>query len=272
MNLFGIIIHTGRRAALPLGFILILAIFAISTGKTGAAGNHVTSVADRTIRSVSTTAAAGGQVTVSIEMDSLGDEGAISFSLGYNPNALTNPVVTLGSGVPAGTILSINQEQLSEGRVGVLLDGVTPFAISPPARQLITVKFDVPLTAPLGQAPIVFIGIPTGRSVATTLGVLVPAVYNIGAVTITPGASMVTIGGRVTTPSGQNLRNTVVTLIDANNVRRTATTSSFGIYSFADVQTGATYTLTVSSKRYRFSPLVVNVTAAASNLDLVGLE
>lgn len=85
-------------------------------------------------------------------------------------------------------------------------------------------------------------------------------------------SSDVSISGRVTTPGGQNLRNAVVSLIDSNGVRRTATTSSFGLYSFEGVRTGETYTLTVGSKRYRFSPRVLPVDAALANVDFVGLE
>ena len=85
-------------------------------------------------------------------------------------------------------------------------------------------------------------------------------------------SSDVTISGKVTTPSGQNLRNAVVSMIDASGLKRTATTSSFGLYSFEGVRTGETYTLTVGSKRYRFSPKVLQIDAALANLDFVGLE
>ncbi|MEQ1606744.1 MAG: hypothetical protein ABL999_17920 [Pyrinomonadaceae bacterium] len=85
-------------------------------------------------------------------------------------------------------------------------------------------------------------------------------------------SSDVTVSGRVTTPGGQNLRNVVVSIIDSLGVRRTATTSSFGIYSFDSVRTGEIYTLTVASKRYRFSPKIMQIDAALSNVDFVGLE
>ncbi len=84
--------------------------------------------------------------------------------------------------------------------------------------------------------------------------------------------SDVTIGGRVTTPSGLNLRNALVTLIDSAGDRRTTQTSSFGIYSFANVRTGETYTITAGSKRYRFSPQILLVNTALTNVDFVGLE
>ena len=80
------------------------------------------------------------------------------------------------------------------------------------------------------------------------------------------------VDGRVTTPDGRGLRNAVVSIIDSQSNRRTVTTSSFGVYSLANVTTGQTYTLTVSSKRYRFSPKVLQINGDLSNLDFVGLE
>jgi glucose/arabinose dehydrogenase len=84
--------------------------------------------------------------------------------------------------------------------------------------------------------------------------------------------AQVSVSGRVSTPSGQGLRNAIVILTDAQGVRRTATTSSFGIYQFDDVATGQTYTLSVSSKRYRFTPRIENISNQVSNIDFVGLE
>jgi len=80
------------------------------------------------------------------------------------------------------------------------------------------------------------------------------------------------ITGRVVTPGGQALRNAIVTVIDANGNRLTATTSSFGVYTFASVQTGQIYTATVTSKRYRFSPQTLQVTGNLTNVDFTGLE
>ncbi len=82
----------------------------------------------------------------------------------------------------------------------------------------------------------------------------------------------VSVSGRVTTPSGLGIRNAAVTLIDAQDQRRTATTSSFGLYSFTDITAGQTYTISVGSKRYRFSPQVLQITGSLSNVDFVGLE
>jgi cytochrome c peroxidase len=82
----------------------------------------------------------------------------------------------------------------------------------------------------------------------------------------------VSITGRVTTPTGQGLRNAVVSLVDSTGVRRTATTSSFGIYTFSGIPAGAGYSLAVASKRYRFSPRIFDITGDLTGVDFTGLE
>lgn len=82
----------------------------------------------------------------------------------------------------------------------------------------------------------------------------------------------VSITGRVTTPTGQGLRNAVVSLVDSTGVRRTATTSSFGIYTFSGIPAGAGYSLAVASKRYRFSPRIFDITENLTGVDFTGLE
>ncbi len=89
---------------------------------------------------------------------------------------------------------------------------------------------------------------------------------------VTLAAPPITISGRVTTPTGLGLRNAVVTLVEPSGSRRTATTSSFGIYSFANVPSGQNYTISVTSKRYRFAPRIQVISQSVSDLDFVGLE
>lgn len=81
-----------------------------------------------------------------------------------------------------------------------------------------------------------------------------------------------TVSGRVTSPDGRGLRNAAVSITDSQNVIRIVTTSSFGFYAFDSVLTGAAYTIRVSSRRYRFSSMVIQVNDNLSNVDFVGLE
>ncbi len=84
---------------------------------------------------------------------------------------------------------------------------------------------------------------------------------------------MVTMTGRVLSPEGMVVRNTAVVMSNSNNLKRTATTSSFGIFTFEGVRVNETYTLSVSSKRYRFAPQFVNVGSSnVTTADFVGLQ
>lgn len=84
-------------------------------------------------------------------------------------------------------------------------------------------------------------------------------------------ASNATVSGLVTTPDGRGLRNATVVITDSAGVSRSVMTSSFGFYSFSDMPTGATYTIRVRSRRYRFADRQVTVTGD-TQVDFVGLE
>lgn len=97
--------------------------------------------------------------------------------------------------------------------------------------------------------------------------------FLIDDITLETGCTLATatITGRVTTPAGLSLRNAVVSLTNSQGISVTATTSSFGVFSFANVTAGQSYVMGISSNRYRFA--VQNV-AVNGNLNLlfVGLE
>lgn len=88
----------------------------------------------------------------------------------------------------------------------------------------------------------------------------------------TPPGQSVSVSGRVLTSDGRGLRTATVSITDSNNVKRTATTSSFGFYSFDTVQTGQNYTIAISSRSYRFASRVVSVAGDLTDVDFVGLE
>ncbi len=82
-----------------------------------------------------------------------------------------------------------------------------------------------------------------------------------------PTAASVSVGGRVLTDRGRGLTNDFVVLTDKNGNTRTARTTAFGYYRFADVAAGETYILSVRSKRYSFAPQVVSVTEDLTELN-----
>ncbi|MGI8788257.1 MAG: LamG-like jellyroll fold domain-containing protein [Pyrinomonadaceae bacterium] len=86
-----------------------------------------------------------------------------------------------------------------------------------------------------------------------------------------PTAAPVSIGGRVLIAGGRGIRNVRVSLTDASGETRIAITNAFGYYHFADVESGATYILSVSAKRYRFEnpTQVISVNEEIENADFV---
>lgn len=226
--------------------------------------------ATRTIRAVSVGTQPGQNVVVQVVMDSLGNESSASFSVNFNPALLTNPVVSLGSGVPAGTNIGTNLSQAAQGRIGILVDSTNTYAAG--TQQVATIRFTVPANAQIGLTPVTFGSIPTVQSVSSSQGALLPTTYQGGNVQIGSTAAGVGVSGRVITPDGRGVRNATVTLRGLDGVTQTATTSSFGVYVFDNVASGQSYVIGVASKRYRFASRVVQVTDSLFDLDLVGME
>ena len=101
-------------------------------------------------------------------------------------------------------------------------------------------------------------GVPFGRTISNHD----PIFFKV---TITsPGVS---VSGRVSISGGRGLHNAFVILTDGLGVARRVITNPFGYYRFVNVQAGATYTISVASKRYQFTPRVINVTDNLTDVD-----
>ena len=81
-----------------------------------------------------------------------------------------------------------------------------------------------------------------------------------------------TISGQVVDPAGRGFRATV-NLTGPGGTNRVATSSTFGFYTFENVPTGVSYTLSVSSRRFRF-PRIENllITSDLTDVNFVGQE
>ncbi|MBA3786621.1 MAG: carboxypeptidase regulatory-like domain-containing protein [Acidobacteria bacterium] len=84
-----------------------------------------------------------------------------------------------------------------------------------------------------------------------------------------PTAAGATVGGRVLASNGRGLAKARVTLTNSSGETFTSITSSFGYYEFSDVSPGQTVILSVSSKRYQFTPRVLNVGEDLYDLDFI---
>jgi leucyl aminopeptidase len=86
-----------------------------------------------------------------------------------------------------------------------------------------------------------------------------------GTSNITTAAS-VKLSGRVL-EGRRGISRARVSLSDANGAIRTTLTNSSGYYQFTDVAVGEIYTLDAQSKRYKFTPQLVNVTEELIDLN-----
>jgi hypothetical protein len=86
-----------------------------------------------------------------------------------------------------------------------------------------------------------------------------------------PVSTGFSLSGRVMTPDGGGLRNAQVILTKADGTKMTVPTSSMGYYTF-DGLANETYTVGVSSRRYRFNARNVDLSSSLANVDFTGIE
>ncbi len=237
-------------------------------------------VVGRIFRVISASGGLDTDVTVFVELDAQGNEIATQYSLNFNPAVLSisnmsgsNPNVTLGSGAPSGTTMTVNGSQVPAGRLGIVqnFNGGGQGAIPAGTKRIVNVTFHILPGAATGPSPIVFVDAPIFRITSDENGFGLDATYDQTGVVTVGNIATATVSGRVTTPDGRGVRNATVTITDQNNVTQSATTSSFGLYSFANVTAGQTYTLRAFSRLFRFPPRTVMVNGDLT-VDFVGLE
>ena len=106
---------------------------------------------------------------------------------------------------------------------------------------------------------------------------LAPTVSDQGAAiffvndSLAPTAAGVSVSGRVLTPSGAGLTNAVVYLTTQNGESIQTRTTSFGYFSFEDIEAGQTVVVSIGSKRFTFTPQIVAVSDNVSDLEFTGL-
>ena len=84
--------------------------------------------------------------------------------------------------------------------------------------------------------------------------------------------SNITLSGRILTSGGNGIRNGLVTISGGNlSSPITVQTGSFGYFNFSGLQSGATYTVTVATKRYVIAQpsRMVTTNANVNNFDFV---
>ncbi|HEU0009655.1 MAG TPA: lysyl oxidase family protein, partial [Verrucomicrobiae bacterium] len=138
------------------------------------------------------TAPIGGVAIIPIEMQSLGDESLVRFTLAFDPALLLNARVT-NSGTMSAAALTVNTTQVSSGRLGVSMSLPTGQSIPAGSHQeLVHAYFDVTNTAANGTVTSVgFENAPTTRGVILTNGLAAVTLFAAGPITLTTGEGRV---------------------------------------------------------------------------------
>lgn len=91
---------------------------------------------------------------------------------------------------------------------------------------------------------------------------------------VTPTAASIAISGRVTTREGRGITNAIVRLTDNTGNSRYVFTGRTGGYLFEDVESGQTYIISVSSRRFSFdnAAQIITPTDNLSDFDFVATQ
>lgn len=84
--------------------------------------------------------------------------------------------------------------------------------------------------------------------------------------TINAVSSTVSISGRVLTADGRGVKNAHVVLTDTNGGTVTISTGQKGFFTFSNVMSGRTYTISVQSRRFQYTPQTIPVSDNVTGL------
>ncbi|MBI3880058.1 MAG: immunoglobulin domain-containing protein [Verrucomicrobia bacterium] len=145
----------------------------------------------RVVRLVNATLQPGQTNTVSIELDSQGDEHGLAVSVNFNGAVMTVVSVAAGSGAGGATVIPNTN---TTGRVGLLLalSGTNTFLAG--TREVAQLRFIVPAEA-TGLALVTFGDTPAIRQVSDPVANELAASYTDGAVTLNGGLPTLRIAG-----------------------------------------------------------------------------
>ncbi len=124
----------------------------------------------------------GERISMEIELDSMGNEASLGFTLKYDAAAMKLTDIKLGEGVPTGTNLATNTTRAEEGQIGILLDAAQRYEKGP--RTVLILTFEISTTAPDGHYPITLSDDLLQRSISSDSGDLVDSAYINGVVVL----------------------------------------------------------------------------------------
>jgi len=130
----------------------------------------------------STNMSQGQSATVSVKLDTQGNENAVGFTLGFDPTAFTFGSVTLGSGM-SGVNLIANTSQTGTGKLGVILALSPGSTFAAGTKELVKVNLTAsPSTS--GAFPLTLTDLLVTRCISDPLANELPASYSDGILVI----------------------------------------------------------------------------------------
>ncbi|MDX2033601.1 MAG: cohesin domain-containing protein [Blastocatellia bacterium] len=173
---FTVVSNTQIRATVPAGAVS----GPVTISKPGCSDAQIAftvpTVGSRTLRVGCGSGSPGGQVTLPIELVSLGDENALGFSIQFDPAILS--VASVARGGDAGSaLINTNTGQLAQGRLGAALALPSGQAFAAGTRQVATVTFNIAANTSATSTAVSFGDAPIRRQVANANAVTLPAEY-----------------------------------------------------------------------------------------------
>jgi hypothetical protein len=160
----------------------------------------------RNVRVVGTSIQSGASGTVAVQIDAVGNENGLGFSLTFDTTKLNYVSASLGSGAP-GASLNVNSDLLGTGHLGISFDLPAGQPLQAGTQTVVNVVFGASAAAPSGPTEIAFSDSPTLRRLADINDVTLPAAYTNANVSIDVSGFEADTSPR---PNG----NGVVSLID----------------------------------------------------------
>lgn len=184
----------------------------------------------RGIRVVPVTFVRGQENIAIVELNSLGNENAIGFSVNFDTTQLNFVGATLGVDAQ-GAALNVNVLQLNLGRIGIGIALPSGQTFANGTRQILRLAFNVPASSSVNSTTIGFGDLPITREVVDATANVLPTTYTAGVVTLDPQISQtpsltsvnpntVLAGGGnfVATLNGNNLLSGAVARVTVNGV------------------------------------------------------
>ncbi len=139
----------------------------------------------RTVRVVPATFNRGQAGETFVEINSLGNENAVGFSLNFDVTQLNFTSAVVGPDAP-GAILNVNTNQLNLGRVGIGLALSSGQTLQAGARQIVKLNFSVPQSSSVNSTTVSFGDQPVAREIVDTSANALTATYSAGVITLNP--------------------------------------------------------------------------------------